>query len=270
MFQRACQVGPRQASVSLASGRCVLKTELTVNTTVQRSTRCMILAPGVRAQRLLLSTLRPAPSSLTTKDHNASCGSRPPHRTIPNLKRRNMALPGRHHSTTKPDSAVAAPSSVDKAGDSASGKDEVVSAKLVPRMLIGFTCKVCNHRNNKLMTKKAYETGVVIIICDGCNNKHLIADHLGWFDTTQGPLGTIEDIMSRKGEQVVRLRYEASSSGAGDGGDGSLRFARGDEADVAGVERGSTHDSGMMEWLPKLADRMAEEVGILDRKTSFK
>ncbi|KAI9337398.1 DNL zinc finger-domain-containing protein [Zopfochytrium polystomum] len=63
------------------------------------------------------------------------------------------------------------------------------------------------------MSKRAYETGVVIVQCDGCKSRHLIADHLGWFDTTQGKIGTIEDIMKRKAEeeanaaqQVVRVR----------------------------------------------------------------
>ncbi|KAI9333712.1 DNL zinc finger-domain-containing protein, partial [Obelidium mucronatum] len=67
------------------------------------------------------------------------------------------------------------------------------------RLLIGFNCNKCDHRTHKLMSKKAYETGVVIITCEGCSSKHLIADHLGWFDTTQGKIGTIEDIIARKG-----------------------------------------------------------------------
>ncbi|KAJ3126340.1 hypothetical protein HK098_007604 [Nowakowskiella sp. JEL0407] len=54
------------------------------------------------------------------------------------------------------------------------------------------------------MSKNAYTKGVVLIRCDGCNNLHLIADHLGWYDS-QNPPGSIEDIMKRKGEEVVRL-----------------------------------------------------------------
>lgn len=54
------------------------------------------------------------------------------------------------------------------------------------------------------MSKHAYEKGVVIIKCDGCSKLHLIADHLGWYDS-QNPPGTIEDIMKRKGKTVQRL-----------------------------------------------------------------
>ncbi|KAJ3100321.1 hypothetical protein HDU97_002361 [Phlyctochytrium planicorne] len=107
------------------------------------------------------------------------------------------------------------------------------------------------------MTKQAYEKGVVIIQCDGCKNRHLIADHLGWFDSTQGAMGTIEDIMERKGEGVVRLRY-----GGGEGGQGDeVRFEEVGKGKSGGV--GKEELDGMMEWLPKLVDTVAEEAGAL-------
>lgn len=45
---------------------------------------------------------------------------------------------------------------------------------------ITFTCNVCEARQQKTFTKHSYEKGVVIISCDGCSTKHLIADNLGW------------------------------------------------------------------------------------------
>jgi hypothetical protein len=74
------------------------------------------------------------------------------------------------------------------------------------RMIIGFTCNVCQHRQFKSMSKKAYQTGVVIIKCDNCPSRHLIADHLGWFDS-QKKAGTIEDILREKGQDVEKLEY---------------------------------------------------------------
>ncbi|KAJ1953832.1 hypothetical protein EC988_002768 [Linderina pennispora] len=70
------------------------------------------------------------------------------------------------------------------------------------RMLIGFTCKVCKHRQYKTMAKQAYEKGVVLIQCDSCKNRHLIADNLGWF---RDKSVNIEQIMKDKGESVRQM-----------------------------------------------------------------
>ncbi|KAI8322025.1 zf-DNL-domain-containing protein, partial [Martensiomyces pterosporus] len=67
------------------------------------------------------------------------------------------------------------------------------------RLLIGFTCKVCKHRQFKTMSKHAYEKGVVLIQCDSCKNRHLIADNLGWF---RDKSINVEDLMREKGEKV--------------------------------------------------------------------
>ncbi|KAL5069463.1 hypothetical protein RYX36_020350 [Vicia faba] len=63
-----------------------------------------------------------------------------------------------------------------------------------------FTCKVCETRSIKTVCRESYEKGVVVARCGGCNNLHLIADHLGWF----GEPGSIEDFLATRGEEVRR------------------------------------------------------------------
>ncbi|KAF9479576.1 zf-DNL-domain-containing protein [Pholiota conissans] len=81
-------------------------------------------------------------------------------------------------------------------------------AKMEPRLQITFTCTAndCGERSTHQFTKQAYEKGVVLVQCPKCKNRHLIADHLGWFShaTQDGKLPRIEDILREKGEKVQR------------------------------------------------------------------
>lgn len=155
------------------------------------------------------------------------------------------------------------------------------------RMIIGFTCKVCQtrqeadlhhltlfiNRSFKQMSKVAYEKGVVIIKCDGCKNKHLISgtcysctqcltlDHLGWFDS-QKKVGSIEDIMREKGEHVKRLTFDPSCA---------LPFAQATSDQVSSPSSSTSSsqegnpslkgvveqkDGDMLEWLPDAVKEM--------------
>ncbi|RDB23766.1 Uncharacterized protein C24H6.02c [Hypsizygus marmoreus] len=84
---------------------------------------------------------------------------------------------------------------------------------LEPKLSMTFTCTVkdCGERSTHQFTKRAYQTGIVLIECPGCKNRHLIADHLGWFKdgTKDGKLRTVEDILREKGEKVKRGRIDA-------------------------------------------------------------
>lgn len=73
-------------------------------------------------------------------------------------------------------------------------------------MLMLFTCTKCDTRAGKAFSKQAYEHGLVIVTCPGCDSRHLIADNLGWM----GDNGNIEDIMREKGQDAVRLTADGT------------------------------------------------------------
>ncbi|XP_024882043.1 DNL-type zinc finger protein-like [Temnothorax curvispinosus] len=76
--------------------------------------------------------------------------------------------------------------------------------KLEGKMRLMFTCTKCNTRTSKLISKLAYDKGVVIVRCDGCKNNHLIADNLGWFSQIDRKIN-IEKLMALKGETVRKV-----------------------------------------------------------------
>lgn len=75
-------------------------------------------------------------------------------------------------------------------------------AQLEKKMNLQYTCKVCGARNSQIISKVAYERGVVLSECQGCRNNHLVADNLKFFSDKSI---NIETILKEKGEQVQKV-----------------------------------------------------------------
>lgn len=61
------------------------------------------------------------------------------------------------------------------AGVAAEG-EEVKEAQ--PSYELTVTCRPCTHRSSHTITKQGYHHGSVMITCPGCQNRHVISDHL--------------------------------------------------------------------------------------------
>lgn len=70
-----------------------------------------------------------------------------------------------------------------------------------------FTCKVCETRTARRISKKGYHEGSVLVRCPGCLGLHLISDHLGFFNDESVDA---ESILKGKGEEGVVGRVDPS------------------------------------------------------------
>lgn len=101
-------------------------------------------------------------------------------RTLGRIHNRNLAE-SRHHQHLKLNQIRTLKLTTNLCRDGSSESEQSLAEKLQTKKFLSYTCKVCNTRNSHMFSKKAYEKGVVIVTCEGCQNRHLIADNLGWF-----------------------------------------------------------------------------------------
>ncbi len=68
-----------------------------------------------------------------------------------------------------------------------------------------FTCRKCETRTARRISKQGYHHGSVLVRCPGCLGLHLIADHLGYFSDE-----------AVDAESLLRERGEAALTKGGD------------------------------------------------------
>ncbi|KAF2730761.1 zf-DNL-domain-containing protein [Polyplosphaeria fusca] len=114
---------------------------------------------------------------------------------------RPTIVTARHESTH---SKSTAPPGTTVAPDSRLERDQV------PAYEMTFTCTKCSTRSSHRISKQGYHHGTVLITCPGCQNRHLMSDHLKIF--SDKPV-TLEDIMREKGQLVKRGHLGVENEG---------------------------------------------------------
>jgi protein import protein ZIM17 len=75
------------------------------------------------------------------------------------------------------------------------------------KLIILYTCKICDVRSAKRISKHGYEKGCVVVQCPGCKSLHLIADRIGIFEN---PGWDIKTILEGKHENQVKVIKDES------------------------------------------------------------
>lgn len=77
------------------------------------------------------------------------------------------------------------------------------------KFLMMYTCKICQVRNAQMISKVAYNHGMVVSTCKKCKSRHLIADNEGKLDMAEYGKKIEDYLVSEKGEKVQRLTVSA-------------------------------------------------------------
>ncbi|XP_050250087.1 uncharacterized protein LOC126697229 [Quercus robur] len=156
----------------------------------------------LKSKESFWQSLRPLPSANASFSRSEFCQRGIQTQTQP-TSHANEDLENHETGTLKPDcDSVNAPSNINS-NDSSTVKYSA-NSNLKPSarhdLAMIFTCRVCETRSVKTVCRESYDKGVVVARCGGCNNLHLIADHLGMF----GQPGSIEDYLAARGEEVKK------------------------------------------------------------------
>ncbi|KAL4945656.1 hypothetical protein BDV06DRAFT_184199 [Aspergillus oleicola] len=85
--------------------------------------------------------------------------------------------------------------------DTANAEQNRLRREQEPAYQLTFTCNPCGERSTHRVSKHGYHRGTVLIRCPGCDNRHVISDHLKIFFNHSM---TLDDLLKQQGQKVTR------------------------------------------------------------------
>ena len=140
---------------------------------IYKCTPSTSISRAVSAYRSRSSSSASSPGQVASQDSNAAASSS------------SSSPPGAPHSTSPPPSATDSVHEVKDDRFSAAASEELLQrpaaspqaiGKIERRLNITFTCTVpnCGHRSSHEFSRHAYEKGIVLVQCPGCESRHLL------------------------------------------------------------------------------------------------
>lgn len=133
------------------------------------------------------------------------------------------------------------------------------------KFLMIYTCLICSGRNAQMVSKVAYNEGMVVSTCKHCSNRHLIADNERKLD--MGPdapeYRKVEEVLKARGEMVNKLQLTAD-----DLLEGRYFVDKGDVIDMGGQVndeiRGIRQTDGSVQLFKDMVDMEGEGLAKID------